>query len=185
MIAVVLTAEVARWMAGITASGDRALVFVELGKLGLGIFDSLEICGFELHALRLNDKAGSKLYLRKTSERIEVLAVDNSRWPRKVEPEPGDVTELTEFDPVKCLDDEVTIVSYLIESQATRSPEMRHMAVQNASRARFLNHLAMQAGVCRSDAYEFLRSHESLRFEVVTKLLSALKDQRLVSYVMS
>ena len=183
MVAVTYTAEVRQWIGGIINPQVRARVLVGIAELPY--LDIRETCGFGLKSIDFPYADSTKLYFRQ-ADKLDMLSVSKPRLEQQSAPFPGSMNAagevLAAFDPIKYLDDEAAILSYLIESQKTSST-LRMIALHTASRARFINQLAIQACIGRADTYDFLQSNNSITFVSVTKLLSALKSQRLIPLV--
>ena len=84
------------------------------------------------------------------------------------------LSELTEFDPSKYLDDEEAVADYIALAIEDGNPGLLAAALGDVARARGMTQVAQAAGLTREALYKALRPEAHPRFDTVQKVCRAL-----------
>ena len=84
------------------------------------------------------------------------------------------LSELTEFDPTKYLDDDEAVADYIRLAIEDGDPGLLAAALGDVARARGMTQVAQAAGLTREALYKALRRDAHPRFDTIQKVCKAL-----------
>ena len=84
------------------------------------------------------------------------------------------LSELTEFDPSKYLDDDEAVADYIGMAIEDGDAGLLAAALGDVARARGMTHVAQAAGLTREALYKALRPEAHPRFDTIQKVCKAL-----------
>jgi probable addiction module antidote protein len=84
------------------------------------------------------------------------------------------VSELSEFDPSKYLDDDEAVADYIRLAIEDGDPGLLAAALGDVARARGMTQVAQSAGLTREALYKALRADASPRFDTIQRVCKAI-----------
>lgn len=84
------------------------------------------------------------------------------------------MTEFTPFDASEFLDSEEMVAEYLAVALESGDPDVFIAALGDVAKARGMAKIATDSGLGRESLYKALKPGSKLRYETVTKIMSAL-----------
>ncbi len=85
------------------------------------------------------------------------------------------MSDLSEFDPSKYLDDDEAVAHYIRMAIEDGEPGLLAAALGDGARARGMAQVALDAGLTREALYKLLRADAHPRFDTIYKVCKALE----------